>query len=166
MASFFILFCLNLLSLCSLLIWHRYRAHLLQGQCEMISVLTNINTLPDPINKLLFVSRLALSQINLATARPLQIYWGEKSVGVCCVCEGSVSLGSIQEDVCLREPESLCFSSLQLINKHINLDLIWFFWLVATTSFFVSLLVTVKYSIGSEWTVFIIYYIFCISHSP
>lgn len=78
-------FCLILLSPCSLLIWHRCRAHLLQGQCEMISVLTNINTLPDPINKLLFVSRLALSQQNLATARQVQIYRGEKPAGVHCM---------------------------------------------------------------------------------
>lgn len=82
-------FCLNLLSLCSLLLWHCCRAHLFQGQCEMISVLTNINTQPDPINKLLLVSCLARSQENLAAARQVQIYWGEKSVGstVCvCVC--------------------------------------------------------------------------------
>ena len=80
-------FCLNLLSLCSLLLWHRCRAHLFQGHCEMISVLTNINTQPDPINKLLLVSCLARSQENLATARQVQICWGEKSVGsTVCVC--------------------------------------------------------------------------------
>lgn len=98
------LFCLNLLSLCSLLLWHCCRAHLFQGQCEMISVLTNINTQPDPINKLLLVSCLARSQENLATARQVQIYWGEKSVGstVCvCVCVQS-------ETFCISAPCKFC----------------------------------------------------------
>jgi len=34
------------------------------------------HALPDPINKLLFVCTLALSQENMATARQVQLYWG------------------------------------------------------------------------------------------
>lgn len=50
----------------------------------MILVVTNINTQPYPINKLLFVSSLAPSQGDLAIARQVQVYWGEQSVGVHC----------------------------------------------------------------------------------
>lgn len=81
-------FCFNVLSPCSLLIWHCCRAHLFHGKCEMISVLTDINKLPDPINKLLVVSCLALSHANLAIAGQVQIYWGrnQRRSSVClCV---------------------------------------------------------------------------------
>lgn len=107
-----------MLSPCSLLIWHCCRAHLFHGKCEMISVLTNINKLPDPINKLLFVSCLALSQANLAIAGQVQIYWGRdqrrssvclcaesKSLYICTTCKWSVTARTPELQLNLFSPD-------------------------------------------------------------